>query len=358
MPRLNKKPAPVIVRHRHVLGLVFMLGAMAFGIHVATFLAAPPGSSHTVRTFDIADDEPMGQVAMRLERAGLIRNRVYFMLFGRLTGSERALKPGEYALSAAMRPLDILGRFRRGTVILHPVTIPEGSTARQIASRLSAAGLAEADEFLRLVNSLEFIGSLGLDLSSLEGYLFPDTYHFARRTPVEAIARRMVDRFRSEFPPQWDARGAKLGLSRHQVVTLASIIEKETAASFERPLISAVFHTRLRKRMPLQSDPTVIYPILKFDGNLRKVDLIRDSPYNTYRRRGLPPGPIANPGRAALEAALYPAPVDYLFFVSKNDGTHQFSRSLREHNAAVDRYQRRGLRRAAPKRAVVSRVAG
>lgn len=334
-----------------------MFGAMAFGIHVATFVAAPPGASRAVKTFEIADHEPLAQVATRLEREGLIRNRTYFVAFGRLTGSERALKPGEYALSTSMRPLEVLEKFRRGTVVLHPITIPEGLNARQIAQVLDAAGLAPREEILRLVESPSFIQSLGVDQFSIEGYLFPNTYYFAKRLPAEAIVRHMVDHFRSEFSPVWDARAAELGFTRHQVVTLASIIEKETAAAAERPLISAVFHNRLRKRIPLQSDPTVIYPMMEFDGNLRKVDLIRDSPYNTYRRRGLPPGPIANPGRAALEAALYPASVDYLYFVSKNDGTHQFSRTLREHNAAVDRYQRRGHHRGTPKRAVLRRVA-
>lgn len=319
-----------------------MLGMLAFGTHVATFLAAPPGSGRAAARFEIEDHETLSQVAARLEREGLIRNRLYFVAFGRLTGSERALKPGEYALTTAMRPLEILDRFRRGTVILHPLTVPEGYTTRQIAQVLGEAGLGNPDDFLRLVGDPELIRSLGLDLPTLEGYLFPDTYAFPRRVATEEIVRQMVARFQAVYRPEWDARAAELGMTRHQVVTLASIIEKETSAEAERSFISGVFHNRLRRRIPLQSDPTVIYATPAFNGNLRKVDLVRDSPYNTYRRRGLPPGPISNPGEEALEAALYPAPVDYLYFVSKNDGTHQFSRSLREHNAAVNVYQRRG----------------
>jgi UPF0755 protein len=245
-----------------------------------------------------------------------------------------------------MRPLDILERFRSGTIVLHPVTIPEGYTIRQIAQVVGAAGLADPGEFVRLANDARFVESLGLGQPSLEGYLFPDTYAFPRRVSTEHVIRQMVDRFQEVYSPQWDVQAARIGLTRHQVVTLASIIEKETGDEAERPFISAVFHNRLRLRIPLQSDPTVIYPIKGFDGNLRKVDLVRDSPYNTYRRRGLPPGPIANPGRAALEAALYPASVEYLFFVSRNDGTHQFSRSLREHNKAVNQFQRRSKARA------------
>ena len=348
MSRVPRPAAP----HRHAAGLVVMLGMLAFGTHIATFLAAPPGSGRVAERFEIADQETLSQVAARLEREGMIRNRLYFVAFGRLTGSERALKPGEYALTTAMRPLEILDRFRRGAVILHPITIPEGYTTRQIAQVLGEEGLGDPDEFLRLVGDPELIRSLGLDRPTLEGYLFPDTYAFSRRVATEEIVRQMVGRFAAVYRQEWDARAAELGMTRHQIVTLASIIEKETSAEAERPFISGVFHNRLRRRIPLQSDPTVIYATPAFDGNLRKVDLVRDSPYNTYRRRGLPPGPIANPGREALEAALYPAAVDYLYFVSKNNGTHHFSRSLREHNAAVNQFQRRGGHRPRAKPAV------
>jgi UPF0755 protein len=326
------------------LGLIIMLGMLAFGTHVAAFLASPPGQQNATVSFDIAKDEPLSRVASRLAGEGLIRSQAYFVVFGRLTGSERQLKPGEYALSPTMRPLELLDRFRRGLVVLHPVTVPEGYSNRQVAEAIRAAGLGDPEELLRLAESPEFIGELGLAVPTLEGYLFPDTYAFPRSVATADIVRRMVTKFQETYNSVWAARAAELGFTQHQVVTLASIIEKETGAGIERPIISAVFHNRLRLRMPLQSDPTVIYSIENFGGNLRKVDLTRDHPYNTYRRRGLPPGPIANPGRDALEAALYPAPVDYLYFVARNDGTHHFSRTLREHNKAVDQYQRRGQR--------------
>jgi UPF0755 protein len=331
-------------KYASVAGLLIMLGMLAFGTHVAAFLAAPPGGDGRPATFEIAEDEPLARVASRLADEGLIRNQSYFVIFGRLTGSERQLKPGEYALSPSMRPLEMLHRFRQGLVVLHPLTIPEGYSVRQIAAVLRETGLGDPDELLALAESPEFIRELGLDVASLEGYLFPDTYAFPRGVATADMVRHMVGKFRETYQSVWATRGAELGLTQHQVVTLASIIEKETGAGIERPIISAVFHNRLRLRMPLQSDPTVIYPIKNFDGNLRKVDLIRDNPYNTYRRRGLPPGPIASPGRHALEAALYPSPVDYLYFVARNDGTHHFSRTLREHNKAVDQYQRRGQR--------------
>ncbi len=324
--------------------MLIMLGMLAFGVHVTAFLASPPGGNGEAAAFEIVQDESLTRVASRLAAGGLIRNQTYFVVFGRLTGSERQLKPGEYALSPSMRPLEILDRFRRGLVVLYPVTIPEGYSVRQIAEVFRGAGIGDPDELLALAESPAFISELGLDAPTLEGYLFPDTYGLPRNISTADIVRRMVGRFHETYQPVWADRAAELGLTRHQVVTLASIIEKETGSGIERPIISAVFHNRLRLRIPLQSDPTVIYPIKNFDGNLRKVDLVRDSPYNTYRRRGLPTGPIGNPGREALEAALYPSPVDYLYFVARNDGSHHFSRTLREHNKAVDQYQRRGQR--------------
>jgi UPF0755 protein len=328
---------------------VVTLGLLGVCTHVAAFLAAPIGDGGKSVPFEIAERESLAGVASRLARDGVIRNRVYFVLLGRVTGRDRQLQAGEYALSPSMRPLEILEHFRRGAVVLHPVTIPEGYTVSQIADAFGAAGFGDPDELRALAESPEFARELGIEAPTLEGYLFPDTYALPRRIGSADMLRRMVERFREVYQSAWASRAAEMGLTQHQVVTLASIIEKETGVGSERPVISAVFHNRLRVRMPLQSDPTVIYPIKNFDGNLRKVDLIRDNPYNTYRRRGLPPGPIANPGREALEAALYPAPVDHLFFVARNDGTHQFSRTLRDHNRAVNQFQRRGHRGQTPR---------
>ncbi|MFZ5861638.1 MAG: endolytic transglycosylase MltG [Nitrospirota bacterium] len=330
----------------NTLVLVATLAVLAVGTHVAAFLLVPIASGGDPIRFEIAERESLASVAARLARDGVIHNRFEFVLLGRVTGRDRRLQAGEYALQPSMRPLEILDHFWRGTVVLHPVTIPEGYTVRQIADAFGAAGIGDPDALLGLAESPEFARELGVEAPTLEGYLFPDTYALPRRIASADILRRMVERFREVYQAEWASRAADMGLTQHQVVTLASIIEKETGAGHERPTISAVFHNRLRMRMPLQSDPTVIYPIKNFDGNLRKVDLIRDTPYNTYRRRGLPPGPIANPGRDALEAALYPAGVDYLFFVARNDGTHQFSRTLREHNRAVNEFQRRGRRAA------------
>jgi UPF0755 protein len=186
---------------------------------------------------------------------------------------------------------------------------------------------------------------MGITADTLEGYLFPDTYYFPSGLESKSIITAMVKQFRIAFKPEWQTRAEELGMSVHEVVTLASIIEKETGAPEERPLISSVFHNRLKKGMRLETDPTVIYGIPDFDGNIKRRHLNTYTPYNTYKIKGLPPGPIASPGAAALEAALYPAQSKYLYFVSKKDGTHQFSATIKEHNAAVRKYQLRKKRR-------------
>jgi len=197
-----------------------------------------------------------------------------------------------------------------------------------------------------LAKDRAFIESLGIAADSLEGYLYPDTYRFPRPTAVKDVIKAMVDRLGQVMTPEWQARAKDLHMTLHEVLTLASVIEKETGAGGERAQISSVFHNRLKKKIPLQSDPTVIYGLPQFDGNLRKKDLSHPNPYNTYRWAGLPPGPIANPGAEAIRAALYPVPTPYLYFVSKNDGTHHFSATLVEHNKAVEKYQKQPFRRS------------
>jgi UPF0755 protein len=230
-------------------------------------------------------------------------------------------------------------------VVRYQIIIPEGYTVRQIALRLAEKGIVEQqEEFLSLAFSVNFAGSLGIEGAGVEGYLFPDTYLFPKGVASAEVIRTMVGKFRRVYVPAFSQRAAELGMTDKQIVTLASIIEKETGVPEERPLVSAVFHNRLKRGMPLCSDPTVIYGIKAFDGNLRKLDLMRMTPYNTYLSRGLPPGPIANPGASAIQAALYPAPTNYLYFVSRNDGTHHFSATLREHNEAVWKYQKGGRR--------------
>jgi UPF0755 protein len=258
------------------------------------------------------------------------------------------VEAGEYELSTTMPPAIILRKLVTGDVVKYRITIPEGYTVRQIALYLQDEGIIEDHEqFLKLAFSAEFSAGLGIEGKSVEGYLFPDTYLLPKGVSAGEIIKTMVGKFKRVYEPDFARRAAELGMTERGVVILASIIEKETGLAEERPLISAVFHNRLKRGIPLCSDPTVIYGVPAFDGNLRKRDLERMTPYNTYLRRGLPPGPIANPGRSSILAALYPAAVEYLYFVSRNDGSHYFSTTLREHNEAVWQYQQGG-RRAAP----------
>jgi UPF0755 protein len=240
-----------------------------------------------------------------------------------------------------MSPLEILDTLQQGKVHLHKITVPEGYTLEQIAQQLDKASLVAAADFLKTATCQSLMRELKIEGKSFEGYLFPETYLFPKGIKPEDIIRIMVKNFQTVFQPPWHERARKLGLSAHEVVILASIIEKETGTAPERPIISSVFHNRLKKGMRLESDPTVIYGIPEFDGNLTRKHLRTPTPYNTYAGKGLPAGPIANPGKGALHAALFPSDTNYLFFVSKNNGSHYFSTNLKEHNNAVRKYQLR-----------------
>ncbi len=309
------------------------------------FLNDPPSQAETYKVVEVPEGTTFSAVSDLLKREGLITNRVYFRLLGIWTQSEKKIKPGEYAFHTAMRPTEILDLMVRGKIVQHQVVIPEGSTARQIARILEEAKLASSEAFLKVVEDPTLMSEVGIEGENLEGYLFPDTYQFAKRTPLRDIVRRMLMQFVMVYDESLRKRAQELGMTQQEVMTLASIVEKETGHPSERALIAAVFHNRLKKKMRLQSDPTVIFAMADFNGNITKKDLSIPSPYNTYRFGGLPPGPIANPGKESLRAALYPAEVDYLYFVSRNDGTHFFSNTLREHNGAVNKYQKQPRKR-------------
>ncbi|MEQ1656203.1 MAG: endolytic transglycosylase MltG [Nitrospira sp.] len=294
----------------------------------------------------IAEGSTFQHVAGLLERERLIKSRSAFVLLGKALEADRKIRPGEYELNPAMPPADILSKLLAGRVVLHAVTIPEGYTMGQIADVLAQHQITDRAEFLRLVKDKSFIKTLGISAETLEGYLYPDTYRFPKPVSAKDVIRTMVEQLNQVVTPEWQARAKDIHLTMHQVLTLASVIEKETGSGEERPQISSVFHNRLQKKIPLQSDPTVIYGLPNFDGNLHKKDLSHPSPYNTYRWAGLPPGPIASPGAQAIRATLFPAVSPYLYFVSKNDGTHQFSATLIEHNKAVDKYQKQFFSRA------------
>jgi len=261
---------------------------------------------------------------------------------------DRTIKSGEYELSTALTPIEILDKISSGQVKTWPVTLPEGLTLEEVAARIAHERIAHADGLLALARDPSFARGLGIEADSLEGYLFPETYRFRRSSEPGDVLATLVEQLHSAFTPEDHARLAASKMSLHEVVTLASIVEKETGTAHERPRIAAVFHNRLRRGMRLQSDPTVIYGILRergvFDGNLRRRDLEHATPYNTYTRGGLPPGPISSTSMASIRAVLSPEDVPYLYFVSQNDGTHYFSKTLREHVNAVNRYQKRRRR--------------
>jgi len=291
--------------------------------------------------FSVQAGETLKTVASRLETEGLVRNRHAVEWFGRYHELSNKLRTGEYWVSATETPGEILATLTTGQVATYELAIPEGFTAAMIAQRIEAAELGNAEEFLAWVLSPTSAEAHGVVGATLEGYLFPETYRLPRGLSTRETAAVLVNQFLAVWQ-ELEPRARERKLSMKDLVTLASIIEKETGVAEERPLIAAVFLNRMRRGMRLETDPTVIYGIPNFDGNLRRRDLENpDNPYNTYKIPGLPPGPIANPGRGALDAVLAPAPVDYLFFVSKNDGTHVFSNTYAEHERRVYDYQRR-----------------
>jgi len=322
--------------------LIFLSVCAGFVIYIEInrYADVPAQAENTDKVLiNVRPGQTLKTTAELLFQNKIIKNSLKLIVIARFKGFDKRLKAGEYLLSAAMTPRQILKVMVKGEVKLHKLTIPEGYNTYQIAELVTQAGYGTKEDFIKAASDAALARKFGLDADTLEGYLFPDTYFFPKDVTVEKIISIMVQRFGSIFKPEWKDRAKNFGFSVHQVVTMASIIEKETGAPFERPLISSVFHNRLRKKMRLESDPTVIYGIKDFDGNLTRRHLKTRTPYNTYKIRGLPVGPIANPGQASLEAALFPEKTAYIYFVSKKDTTHHFSTNLKEHNRAVRKYQ-------------------
>ena len=278
----------------------------------------------------------------RLVDAGVIRDRSTYRTALWMTGQARHLKAGDYRFDRAMTPFEAIDKIARGDVYVINVTFPEGLNMTEMAKIFEAHKLGSAASFIKAAKDPAPIRELDPAANDLEGYLFPETYALPRRTDAARLVRLMVAAFTRSFTPELRAAAAASNRSVRQTVTLASIVEKETAKPEERPIVAAVYANRLRIGMALQCDPTVIYALQRagvFTGNLRRDDLSFDSPYNTYRYPGLPPGPIASPGKASLEAVVRPADVDYVYFVSRNDGSHEFARTLEEHNRNVQKFQ-------------------
>jgi UPF0755 protein len=288
---------------------------------------------------EIPPHEGVLGIASRLAEADVVRSRIAFLAVTAGRGHIRHLKAGEYEIPRDASTMDIVNLLASGRVRQHIVLHPEGATVAELARALEADRLGRADDILRAANEEQLRRTLDISAPSLEGYLFPDTYQFVRGMSAEEMLTRMVQRMRAKLSPELIARAKARGLDVNQLLTLASIIEREAIDPEEQRLISAVFWNRLKIDMPLQADPTVQYAAAKERQTLTRTDLGTDHPYNTYVRRGLPPGPIASPGLGAIEAAVDPAPVKYLYFVARDDRRHHFSTTVAEHNAAVTRYR-------------------
>ena len=305
---------------------------------VNTLILAPYAPANPVY-IQIQPGTSLNKVALDLQKADVLRSALSIKLLARWNQQSGRIQAGNYRFSDPATPKTILSRLILGDVEKVSLTIPEGFTLQQIITRIAEKGFGQRNRLLELAFDTKFIDSLDINANSLEGYLFPETYLFAPGIDERSLLAMMITQFRNNLSPELKQAATNLGLSLHQLVTLASIIEKETGMVNEMPLISSVFHNRLKRNIPLQTDPTVIYGIKDFNGNITHRHLATPTPYNTYLIKGLPPGPIANPGLAALNAAAHPAATKYLYFVARGDGTHQFSKTLKEHNLAVHQYQ-------------------
>lgn len=323
-----------------VLIVALSIGAMFFGYQL---LKTSVSKDTTEVVFDVRPGGNATQIANELQSKNLIRNASVFLMYSRFTNQNSKVKVGEYSLNQAMTPDEILGVLVSGKSITRNLTVAEGLNLFDIASILEKTGLGTKQEFFTITRDKEFIKSLlGEELPSLEGYLFPETYKFTKFESMKTIITQMVKRFLIVWK-ELEPTAKKLNWTRNQVVTFASIVEKETGLGADRPLVASVFHNRLIKKMRLQTDPTVLYGMALARGdmplNITKNDLLTPTPYNSYTNAGLPPSPISNPGKDALVATMNPANTKYIYFVSRNNGTTVFSETLEKHNAAVRAYQ-------------------
>jgi UPF0755 protein len=328
-------------RRRLALIASAVVAALAIIAGTAAFLLDQRGPAMPEPVIvTVHENQRLGDLARDLAGQGVLRHPRLFVLWAHLTGQDKNVHWGEFRLTQPLSPRELLVRLTGPPDALHTVTVPEGTTVQHVVALLAAAGLGSEDTFRRILADPHFLAAEGLPPEGAEGYLFPDTYAFPLGTQPERILQTMIRRFHEVFTGDLAGRASHVGLSPQQAVILASLVEEETARPDERPLVAAVFLNRLKKGMPLQADPTVLYD--RTDGNRRitRSDLARATPYNTYTMQGLPPTPIANPGRASLEAAVDPAPVPYLYFVARGDGSHEFNVDLAKHNAAVTRYRR------------------
>ena len=325
--------------------LLILVAVAASGVWAYVNLGRPfKGYEGAEQFVEIPAGRGLSGIGKSLADAGVVRSSETFRLALWLSGSGRRLQAGEYRFDRPLTAAEVVDKLAKGEVYVRAVTFREGLTVREMAVVFETSGFGTAADFIAASKNASLITDLDPEARDLEGYLFPDTYTLPRSTTAVQLVERMVNRFQKAATPELREAATARGLSLRQLVTLASLVEKETAKAEERPVVSGVYTNRLKIGMGLQCDPTVIYALMlagRYDGNIRKGDLQIDSPYNTYRYAGLPPGPIAAPGEASLHAAANPADVPYLYFVSRNDGSHVFSTTLDEHNRNVNEFQRR-----------------
>ena len=333
-----------------LLAVVLLVGAGAAVLTNRTWRAMHEpykGWEGSEQFVDIPQGAGAAEIRRRLIDARVVPDDLTLRAALWWSGRSRSLKAGEYRFDEAITPLDVVEKMANGEIYTRRLTFPEGLTIREMATVYESHGFGRSREFLTAASDAMLIRDLDPKATDLEGYLFPETYALARTTPASRLIEMMVERFRATYTGL--TRDRSETMTMRQLVTLASLVEKETAQASERPIVSAVYRNRMKIGMGMQADPTVVYALTKagrYDGNIKRGDLDFDSPYNTYKYPGLPPGPIASPGRASLEAALAPSDDQYLYFVSRNDGTHVFAETLKEHNANVYKYQVEYFRKA------------
>lgn len=333
---------------RIIIPAIIVLSPLCWFFSYPIMPGPGPSGGDEVRVF-IPQGKGFHGVYRALVDHAVLDEDVRFGVLASWRGVSKKLQAGEYVFSRPATPSDVLEKLLKGSTLLHPITFQEGLSMHQVVEELSRQGWGNKEELLALCRDPEFIAALGVSASTLEGYLFPDTYHLSRGQNGRAVLKMMVERFfevsKMLAPEQASSAerqdGDVLNMNLHDAVILASIVEKETGVASERPQIARVFLNRLERKMRLQADPTVIYGIDDFDGDLTRRDLRTPSAYNTYLLRGLPVGPIANPGKDSLQAVLQPAEGDWLYFVARGDGTHHFSTTLKEHNKAVYQFQKK-----------------
>jgi UPF0755 protein len=340
--KIVKRILKAAVAHGRITAGLCILAAALTGAAFVRYVGSPVNHFTTPRIIEIPKGASLFQITEIMNNAGLVANRPFFWLLTLAKGVRKQIRAGEYEITGTLSPAEILDKLVRGEIKYYTVMLPEDITMNEVARRLLDDKLVNEKEFMALAVDREFLASLGIGAESIEGYLFPETYQFDRSMTTKEVIRVIVRQFWKEITPELRSRAEKMGLTLNEWVTLASIIGKESGNREEKPLISAVFHNRLKRGMKLQSDPTAVYHLERAGTPVKTVlrsHLLKDTPYNTYRIAGLPPGPIANPGIDSLRAALYPAQTGYLYFVAKNDGSHEFSTTLNAHNVAVLKYQ-------------------